>query len=92
VLHHCDNPPCVNPYHLYVGTHKQNALDRKLRQREARGERINTSKLSEREVYEIRAALDAGETQAAVGARYGISQRMAGLIGHRRSWAWLPER
>ncbi len=27
VLHHCDNPPCVNPAHLYVGTPKQNTQD-----------------------------------------------------------------
>lgn len=91
VLHHCDNPPCVNPAHLYVGTHKQNARDRKLRNRQVQGTRINTNKLTEAQVYEIRSALDAGDTQAAVGARYGITQRMAGLIGKRQSWAWLPE-
>jgi len=33
VLHHCDNPPCCNPFHLYVGTHGDNARDRENRGR-----------------------------------------------------------
>lgn len=92
VLHRCDNPPCVNPAHLYVGTHLKNAHDRKLREREARGTRINTNKLSEEQVHEIRAACDAGERQADVARRYGVTQPMVGFIARRQSWAWLPER
>jgi hypothetical protein len=37
VCHHCDNPSCVNPDHLYVGTQKQNRQDAVLRNRTARG-------------------------------------------------------
>lgn len=36
-LHHCDNPPCVNPAHLYVGTKKQNAIDCSMRGRHNKG-------------------------------------------------------
>ena len=35
VLHSCDNPPCVNPEHLFLGTSKQNAVDRALKGRNA---------------------------------------------------------
>lgn len=92
VLHHCDNPPCVNPSHLYVGTHADNARDRKLREREVRGTRVNTNKLSEDDVYAIRAAYAAGEAQAVLAKRFGVSQPMVGFIVTRKSWAWLPER
>lgn len=61
VLHHCDNPPCVNPAHLYLGTQRDNARDREIRQRHkaARGEG-NHSKLTDEEVRQIRAALSDG--------------------------------
>src|SRR5690242_2894472 len=39
VLHECDNSLCVNPYHLYLGTAKQNMKDRQARNRTAKGER-----------------------------------------------------
>jgi hypothetical protein len=91
VLHRCDNPPCVNPAHLYVGTHRQNARDRSLRNRGVRGRRVNTNKLTEAQVLEIRALCDAGERQAHVARRFGITQTMVSHIARRNSWAWLPE-
>lgn len=39
VLHHCDNPPCVNPAHLYLGTHAMNVADM-----DQRGRRVNAPK------------------------------------------------
>jgi hypothetical protein len=81
VLHRCDNPRCVRPDHLYLGTQRDNAADMDARGRrghgwafpERRGERYQSAKLKDSEVAEIIAAVKAGETLRAVGARYGVS-------------------
>lgn len=57
VLHQCDNDRCVNPSHLYLGTHQDNMRDRKLRQRtyRAAGELNASAKLTAAQVTEMRA-------------------------------------
>lgn len=78
VLHHCDNPPCVNPAHLYVGTKRDNARDRarRGRGRESRqfGEANPKAKLTDADVLAIRSAYDDGATQDALAAQYGVAQ------------------
>jgi hypothetical protein len=54
VLHRCDNPSCVNPDHLFLGTDLENNADCVAKNRQAKGEGIPTSKLSEEDVREIR--------------------------------------
>lgn len=92
VCHRCDNPPCVNPAHLYLGTHRDNVRDRMERERGQRGTDVNTAKLTEEQVHEIRARCDRGEVHRTVAADFGISQVMVSLIARRKSWAWLPNR
>lgn len=92
VLHTCDNPPCYEITHLYLGTHADNMRDRTVRERLARGIRVNTNKLTEEQVYEIRSRYDRGlETNLAIAMDYGITPPMVRYIGIRHSWAWLPE-
>ncbi len=50
VMHKCDNPRCVNPDHLQIGTHRENQLDKVLKGRQAKGEKQGHSSLSEIEV------------------------------------------
>lgn len=55
VLHSCDNPPCTNPAHLFLGTNADNNFDRDAKQRTARGERIGVATLTDDQVARIRA-------------------------------------
>lgn len=55
VLHRCDNPPCVNPDHLFLGTKRDNNLDCFSKGRFSKGSNHPTSKLTEQDVLKIRA-------------------------------------
>lgn len=70
--HHCDNPPCVNPAHLYPGTPQQNSDDAVSRRRLAVGERNFNAKLSEADVLEIREI--SGLTYTEIAGLYGVSR------------------
>jgi hypothetical protein len=91
VCHHCDNPPCVNPAHLFLGTSEENTADRHRKGRDARGERQGPAKLNEEKVREIRALLAKGEKQRDVARRFGVSQRAVQFIHSRRHWAHVPD-
>jgi hypothetical protein len=54
VLHTCDNRSCVNPNHLFLGTHLDNMDDRNAKGRQIQGERHHKSKLTENDVRAIR--------------------------------------
>lgn len=77
VCHTCDTPQCVNPQHLWLGSAKDNGRDAARKGRTVRGSRVNTAKLTERDVVAIRAA---GGTQAAIAARFGVSRSLVGQI------------
>jgi hypothetical protein len=95
VLHHCDNPPCVRPDHLYIGTHADNARDRTERGRgrqcppelHARGERHARSKLTETTVRDIRSRYAAGGiSQQALADEYGTIQSAISCVILRKTW------
>jgi hypothetical protein len=90
ILHHCDNPPCVNPAHLYLGTQMDNMADkmRRGRHRPTRGERDGMAKLNEEQIREIRLAYAAGGvTQEVLAQYFGISQTQISDIIARKRWA-----
>lgn len=98
VCHTCDNPPCCNPLHLFLGTHKDNMQDAvrkgrlctgeraKLRDR-CRGEDHGMARLTESDVRAIRAARSAGHTVTGIARDWGISLGAASLIVNRKRWA-----
>lgn len=84
VLHRCDNPRCVNPYHLFLGTRTDNATDRTLKGRSAK-------KLTAEKVLEIRQLLAADRPLRQIARQFGVSNTMINYIKLGKSWAWLKE-
>lgn len=79
VCHRCDNTLCVNPAHLFLGTHAENMADmsRKGRARKTgdpkpKGERSPTAKLSDAQINDLRARRALGETVTALASAYGV--------------------
>lgn len=92
VCHRCDNRRCVNPAHLFLGTHRENMADmvRKGRQSKARGEHAAASKLTSEKVVAIREGKAAGETVYALAERYGVTHHAIYAVVQGRNWAHVP--
>ncbi len=86
VLHHCDNPPCCNPAHLFLGTKKDNACDRNRKERQARGEHHGCAKLTKNDVRTIR--FDS-RSMRTIAADYNVSHVTINRIKTRQSWAHI---
>lgn len=88
VCHRCDNPSCVNPNHLFVGTQRDNILDcirkGRARRRDQRGTKNHQAKLTESQVLEIRYSESGPQGQ--IAKRYGVTQTIISDI--RRGVAW----
>lgn len=81
VCHECDNPPCINPDHLFLGDRAANNADMATKKRSANGQRKSNHKLSDPEVAEIRARYGAGGiSQKALAAEYGVCQQLVSSI------------
>lgn len=89
VLHRCDNRPCVNPDHLFLGTQAENMADKARKGRAARGTGHGCSKLSNANIHEIRSLGAAGVTQRKIASQFGVSQPMVGMILRREKWAHI---
>lgn len=84
VCHTCDNPPCINPKHLFVGTPRENSLDASRKGRAA-------AKLTASEVRRIRRLRREGWTLKALTDEFGTTLSNIHAIVQRRSWKWLTD-
>lgn len=81
VLHRCDNPPCVNPDHLFLGTNADNCDDRDRKWR-------LDHKLSERQILQIR-FLKGILTQVEIARLFNIDRANVGAIHRNETWKWV---
>lgn len=88
ILHSCDNPECINPGHLRLGTHVENIQDKISRNRQAKGEKSGSSKLTEEQVKEI---LSSSQSARQLAKNFGVTHRAILKIRHAISWSHLQK-
>ena len=99
VCHHCDNPPCVRPDHLFIGTQKDNMQDASRKGRHVsrlhpgimpRGERHWKAKLTRHDVLRIYAkALSGDYSEQYIANSFGVSRSSVQAIKNGWNWRWL---
>lgn len=91
VLHRCDVTLCVNPEHLFVGTHLDNMRDmhKKGRRKPLRYEKNGNSVLTRDSVLMIRRLLYSGSTHKEISSEFGISKSTVGQISSRITWVGI---
>ena len=97
VCHHCDNPPCCNPTHLFGGTRAENNADMVLKGRHglkgkpgrgAKGQSHGSAKLTDHQVTEIRTMYNAGGvSQRQLAATFNVCQRSIARIVTGKGWS-----
>jgi hypothetical protein len=87
VCHTCDNPGCVNPEHLFLGTHLENQQDKKQKGRGRglgkKGESHKLHKLTEESVISIRSSSMSGKD---LGILFGVSPSLVNNVKARKCW------
>ncbi len=83
--HRCDNPPCVNPNHLFAGSQKDNIIDREAKGRSAdrRGEKGGGSKLTENKVVDI---ISDPRTHSKIAEDYDVSRSLVSAVKAAKCW------
>lgn len=84
VCHRCDNPTCINPEHLFLGTNKDNMRDAARKGRTIHGKAHRSSKLTEADVKAIRA--NKISSQSDLGRKYGVCQSQISCIKNGKTW------
>src|SRR6266496_700029 len=93
VLHKCDNPSCINPEHLFLGSHQDNVADCVKKRRHTYGERQWKAVVTEDDVLKIRAInphRNGPIMIKTVAKSYGVTPKQISRIVKRTSWRHVP--
>jgi HNH endonuclease len=90
--HRCDNPPCVNPSHLFEGTHLDNMRDCMNKGRNAKGSRSGNAKLNEYKVVEIRGKHSNGIRVKDLADEYNVSISAISNVIKYETWKHVKTR
>lgn len=97
VLHQCDNPSCVRPDHLFIGTHADNMADMTNKGRGKqiaagrKGEENGNHRLTSDQVIEIKTGLRNGLSGRGLARKYGVSKTLIYYIRQGKTWAHIKE-
>ena len=92
VCHHCDNPECTNPDHLFLGTYKDNIRDMMNKGRQSfrpPGSANPQAKLTEEQVLEIRSLHDQGVGYRNLSKRFSMGETVIWRIVKRKKWTHI---
>lgn len=91
VCHTCDNPPCVNPKHLWLGTNAENNFDRIAKGRTANhvGEKNPRAKLKKEDIMKIKELRKTGLSQQKIAGMFSVSQYAISAILLGKTWKHL---
>lgn len=89
VCHKCDNPACVNPGHLFLGTHTKNMQDMVKKGRSAKGSKHSQSKLIESDIIKIRQMLKTKMTQVEIASIFNVKREAISKIKLNKRWGYV---
>lgn len=88
VCHKCDNPSCVNPDHLFLGTQQDNMTDKVVKVRHCHGETHGMAKLTEDQIIHV---LSSSESSVELGRKYGVTTDHIACIRKGRVWKHIKQ-
>jgi hypothetical protein len=90
VCHHCDNPACTNPRHLFLGTAADNVRDKVAKNRHAHGSKMPWTHLTEDDVLRIRQLFREGESRFEIARIFNVDANNVYRIAHGDRWEHVP--